>query len=48
MKFANKYELFEAVTSGRVETFFAKDLPNGERVLLQIFEARRRNPTSQP
>jgi hypothetical protein len=39
MKFANKYELFEAVTTGRVETFFAKDLASGERVLLHIFEA---------
>ena len=44
MKFANKYELFEAVTSGRVETFFAKDLASGERVLLHIFEAPEKKP----
>ena len=44
MKFANKYELFEAVTSGRVETFFAKDLTSGERVLLHIFEAPEKKP----
>jgi hypothetical protein len=44
MKFANKYELFEAVTNGRVETFFAKDLANGERVLLHIFEAPEKKP----
>jgi hypothetical protein len=44
MKFANKYELFEAVTSGRVETFFAKDLSSGERVLLHIFDAPEKKP----
>src|SRR5208282_2606847 len=44
MKFANKYELFEAVTSGPVETFFAKDLASGERVLLHIFEAPEKKP----
>jgi hypothetical protein len=44
MKFANKYELFEAVTSGTVETFFAKDLASGERVLLHIFEAPEKKP----
>jgi hypothetical protein len=44
MKFANKYELFEAVTSGRVETFVAKDLTSGERVLLHIFEAPEKKP----
>jgi len=44
MKFANKYELFEEVTSGRVETFFAKDLASGERVLLHIFEAPEKKP----
>jgi hypothetical protein len=44
MKFANKYELFEAVTSGRVETFFARDLASGERVLLHIFEAPEKKP----
>ena len=44
MKFANKYELFEAVTSGPVETFFAKDLASGERVVLHIFEAPEKKP----
>jgi hypothetical protein len=44
MKFANKYELFEAVTNGRVETFVAKDLVTGERVLLHIFEAPEKKP----
>lgn len=44
MKFANKYELFEAVTTGRVETFVAKDLASGERVLLHIFEAPENRP----
>ncbi len=44
MKFANKYELFEAVTSGRVETFFARDMASGERVLLHIFDAPEKKP----
>jgi hypothetical protein len=44
MKFANKYELFEPVTTGRVETFVAKDLATGERVLLHIFEAPENRP----
>jgi len=44
MKFANKYELFEPVTTGRVETFVAKDLASGERVLLHIFEAPENRP----
>lgn len=46
MKFANKYELFEPVTTGRVETFVAKDLASGERVLLHIFEAPENRPDS--
>ena len=44
MKFANKYELFEAVTNGRVETFVAKDLTSNARVLLHIFEAPEKKP----
>jgi hypothetical protein len=44
MKFANKYELFEAVTTGRVETFFAKDLASGDRVLLHVFDAPEKKP----
>jgi hypothetical protein len=44
MKFANKYELFEPVTTGRVETFVAKDLASGQRVLLHIFEAPENRP----
>jgi hypothetical protein len=44
MKFGNKYELFEAVTRGRVETFVAKDLVSGERVLFCIFEAPEQKP----
>lgn len=44
MKFGNKYELFEAVTRGHVETFLAKDLVSGERVLFYIFEAPEQKP----
>ncbi|MGA8152336.1 MAG: hypothetical protein WB952_15390 [Terriglobales bacterium] len=38
MKLANKYELFDPVTTGKVETFVARDLASGERVLVYIFE----------
>ena len=38
MKLANKYELFDPVTSGRVETFVAQDLASRERVLAFIFD----------
>jgi hypothetical protein len=44
MKFADKFELFEAVTNGQVETFVAQDLASGERVLLHIFEAPEKKP----
>jgi hypothetical protein len=44
MKFANKYELFEAVTRGRVETFVSKELASGARVLFHIFEAPEQKP----
>jgi hypothetical protein len=39
MKLANKYELFDPVTTGRVETFVARDLTDGERVLVHVFES---------
>ncbi|HXO36599.1 MAG TPA: hypothetical protein VN901_30010 [Candidatus Acidoferrales bacterium] len=39
MKFADKYELFEAVTTGRLETFMGEDVGRGERVLVHIFDA---------
>ncbi|HVR22363.1 MAG TPA: hypothetical protein VMU26_03505 [Candidatus Polarisedimenticolia bacterium] len=39
MKFADKYELFEAVTTGRLETFIGEDVARGERVLVHIFDA---------
>jgi hypothetical protein len=39
MKFADKYELFEAVTTGRLETFIGEDVARGERVLVYIFDA---------
>jgi hypothetical protein len=44
MKFANKYELSDAVTSGRLETFMGRDVGSGERVLVHIFDA----PVKQP
>lgn len=37
MKFLNKYELMEPVTSGAVETFVARDLASGERVIVHMF-----------
>ena len=39
MKLANKYELFDPVTTGGVETFVARDLASGERVLVHVFES---------
>jgi hypothetical protein len=39
MKFADKYELFDAVTTGRLEAFLGRDVASGERVLVHIFEA---------
>jgi len=39
MKLANKYELFDALTTGQVETFVARDLASGERVLVHVFES---------
>ena len=39
MKFADKYELFEALTTGRLETFMGEDVGRGERVLVHIFDA---------
>jgi hypothetical protein len=44
MKFADKYELSDTVTSGRLETFLGRDVGSGERVLVHIFEA----PVKQP
>jgi hypothetical protein len=44
MKFADKYELSDAITSGRLETFLGRDVGNGERVLVHIFDA----PIKQP
>jgi hypothetical protein len=44
MKFADKYELSDAITSGRLETFLGRDVGSGERVLVHIFDA----PVKQP
>jgi hypothetical protein len=44
MKFADKYELFEAVTTGRLETFMGEDVARGERVLVHIFDAPIKKP----
>jgi hypothetical protein len=39
MKLASKYELLDPVTTGVVESFVARDLATGERVLAFIFES---------
>jgi hypothetical protein len=44
MKFADKYELSDEVTTGRVETFVGRDVANGERVLVYIFDAPPKKP----
>jgi len=38
MKFSEKYELFESLTTGAIETFVANDKVRGERVLVHIVE----------
>jgi len=45
MKFAEKYELLESLTTGAVETFFANDKVRGERVLVHILRCDPRKPT---
>lgn len=47
MKFAEKYELQESLTTGAVETFFANDKVRGERVLVHILRCDPRKP-NQP
>jgi hypothetical protein len=47
MKFAEKYELLDSLTTGAVETFFANDKVRGERVLVHIFRCDPRQP-NQP
>jgi hypothetical protein len=37
MRFLEKYELIEQVTSGAVDTFVGRELASGERVLVHIF-----------
>jgi hypothetical protein len=37
MKFLNKYELMEPVTGGAVETFVAREIASGERVIVHMF-----------
>jgi len=38
MKLANKYELLDPLTTGAVETFVARELATGQRVLVHVFE----------
>lgn len=47
MKFGEKYELLESLTTGGVETFVANDKVRGERVLVHILECEAQKP-SQP
>jgi hypothetical protein len=44
MEFADKFELSDEVTTGRVETFVGRDVANGERVLVYIFDAPPKKP----
>jgi hypothetical protein len=47
MKFGEKYELLESITTGGVETFVANDKVRGERVLVHILECEAQKP-NQP
>lgn len=44
MKFTDKYELLESLTTGTVETFVANDKVRGEQVLVHILECRPQKP----
>jgi hypothetical protein len=44
MKFADKYEIVDKIPPGRVETFVARNVVTGERVLLHIFESEEAEP----
>ena len=44
MKFSEKYELRETLTTGTVETFEANDKVRGERVLVHIVECAAHKP----
>ena len=47
MKFGEKYELLESLTTGAVETFVANDKIRGERVLVHILHGDPQKP-NQP
>jgi hypothetical protein len=47
MKFGEKYELLESITTGGLETFVANDKVRGERVLVHILECEAQKP-NQP
>ena len=47
MKFGEKYELLESLTTGAVETFVANDKVRGERVLVHILHGDPQKP-NQP
>jgi len=44
MKFGEKYELLESLTTGAIETFAANDKVRGERVLVHIVECAPQKP----
>jgi len=44
MKFSEKYELLESLTTGAIETFAANDRIRGERVLVHIVECAPQKP----
>lgn len=48
MKFTEKYELLETLTTGAVETFVANDKVRGERVLVHIVECTPQKPDQTP
>jgi hypothetical protein len=47
MKLTEKYELVEPVTSGRINSFIARNLSNSEQALVHLFECAR-NKSGQP
>lgn len=48
MKLTEKYELVEPVTSGRINSFIARDLSTSEQALVHLFECSKPEGTHSP
>jgi hypothetical protein len=48
LKLTEKYELVEPVTSGRINSFIARDLVTSEQALVHLFECTKQEGTQSP